>query len=112
MIITTDQYKALVGIRDNSHDVQIAELIAAVEDDYLRIRNKAFDTDADGATVYPSGSMMAAAEMVSYKLATLGGQVGVASETIGDYSVSLGTDLLYGYPKSTVLKIRRYARLT
>lgn len=111
MIITLEQYKAIAGIPDDSQDTRISALIPVVEEDFLAIRGKAFDTDSEGQTVYPAGSRMAAAEMISYKLLTAKGNVGVASETIGDYSVGFSTDLLNGYPRPTVQKIRRYARV-
>lgn len=110
MIITLAQYKAIAGIADTSKDAQIAALISVVEDDYLAIRGKSFDVDDEGHTVYPEGSLGTAAEMISYKLLTAKGNVGTSSETIGDYSVGFSSDLLHGYPRSTVQKIRRFAR--
>lgn len=109
MIITLDEYKAIAGVSGSGHDPQIQALIPVVEDDFLRIRGKAFDV-ADGGIAYPPGSKMAAAEMISYKLLTLQGGVGAASETIGDYTISRSEDLLHGYPRSTVQKIERFAR--
>lgn len=110
MIITVAQYKALTGRTTSEDDVQIGAIINAVESDFLRIRGKAFDTDDNDQVIYPEGSMMAAAEMVGYKLLTLRGNVGSSYEMIGNYSISLTTDLLCGYPRSTVQKIKRYAR--
>lgn len=110
MIITVEQYKSLTGRTGNEDDIQISSLINVVESDFLRIRGKAFDTDEDENIIYPEGSMMAAAEMVGYKLLTLRGNVGSSYEMIGNYSISLSTDLLFGYPKSTIQKIQRYAR--
>ena len=111
MIISLEQYKAIAGITDNSQDSRITALIDVVENDYLAIRGRAFDVDDNGDTVYPEGSMGTAAEMISYRLLTAKGNVGVSSETIGDYSVGLSADLLKGYPRSTVQKIRRFARV-
>ncbi|WP_320130255.1 hypothetical protein [uncultured Sphaerochaeta sp.] len=111
-IITLEEYKDLTGITDNKIDAQINALILVVEDDYLSIRNKPFDTDANGDIIYPAGSKMAAAEMISYKILTLRGNVGSTYEMIGGYSISLSADLIKGYPKSTVQKIRRYGRLS
>lgn len=110
MIITLEEYKAIAGIGISGHDPQIQALIPVVEDDFLRIRGKAFDVADDGSIAYPPGSKMAAAEMISYKLLTLQGGVGAASETIGDWSISRSEDLLHGYPRSTVQKIERFAR--
>ena len=92
-------------------DTRISALIPVVEDDFLSIRGKAFDTAKDGTTVYPKGSTMVACEMISFRLLTLKGSVGVVSESIGDYSVGFSSDMLLGYPRSTVQKIRRYARV-
>lgn len=111
MIITLEQYKAIAGITDTSLDTQINALISVIEDDYLAIRGKSFDVDDEMNTVYPEGSLGTAAEMISYKLLTAKGNVGTTSETIGDYSVGFSTDLLNGYPRSTIQKIRRYARV-
>lgn len=110
MIITLEQYKAIAGITDTSLDTRITALISVVENDYLAIRGKSFDVDEQGRTVYPEGSLGTAAEMISYKLLTAKGDVGVTSETIGDYSVGFSADLLRGYPRSTVQGIRRFAR--
>jgi len=46
--------------------------------------------------------------MISYKILTLRGNVGSSYEMIGGYSISLSTDLLHGYPRSTVQKIKRF----
>ena len=111
MIITLEKYKELVGLQTSELDTRITSLIPVVEDDFLALRGKDFDTDASGNVVYPRGSVMVACEMISYRLSTLKGSVGVASEAIGDYSVSFSSDMLLGYPRSTVQKIRRYARV-
>jgi hypothetical protein len=109
-IITLERFKALAGITGNGQDMQIEALIPCVESDYLHIRNRDWETDKDGNIVYPVNSEMVAAEMVSYKLLTLGGTVGATWEAVGNYSVSLTADLMYGYPRSIVTKIRRYGR--
>ena len=111
MIITLERYKELAGIETSGLDARIRALIPVVEDDFLSIRGKAFDTAEDSTTVYPEGSTMVACEMIGFRLLTLKGSVGVASESIGDYSVGFSSDMLLGYPRSTVQKIRRYARV-
>nr|DAH13426.1 MAG TPA: PORTAL PROTEIN, 15 PROTEIN, HEAD PROTEIN, VIRAL INFECTION, TAILED.2A [Bacteriophage sp.] len=111
MIITLERYKELAGIETSGLDARISALIPVVEDDFLSIRGKAFDTAEDGTTVYPEGSTMVACEMIGFRLLTLKGSVGVVSETIGDYSVGFSNDMLLGYPRSIVQKIRRYARV-
>lgn len=111
MIITLERYKELAGIETSGLDARIRALIPVVEDDFLSIRGKAFDTAEDGTTVYPEGSTMVACEMIGFRLLTLKGSVGVVSEAIGDYSVGFSSDMLLGYPRSVVQKIRRYARV-
>ncbi len=111
MIITLEKYKELVGIETSELDSRITALIPVVEDDFLAIRGKAFDTSEDSSIIYPEGSTMVACEMISFRLLTLKGSVGVISESIGDYSVGFSSDMLLGYPRSTVQKIRRYARV-
>lgn len=111
MIVTLEKVKALLGITDTSQDGRIEALISVAEADYLSIRGKAFDTGADGGTVYPEGAEGVAAEMVAYKLATLGRMDGIQSETIGSYSYTRDTDLDHGYPAGIVGRIRRYGRI-
>lgn len=111
MIITIDEYKAMAGLKDSSADSQIEALIPLVEDDYLAIRGRPWDRSEDGSIAYPAGSRLTAAEMLSYRLATLRGAVGYSAESIGDYSMGLDThDMLHGYPRHIVTKIRRYGR--
>ena len=111
MIITLEEYKAIAGLKDTSKDAQIEALIPLVEDDYLAIRNSPWETAEDGSIAYPRGSKLTAAEMITYRLSTLPGAVGYASESIGDYSMGLDThDLLHGYPRHIITKIRRFGR--
>lgn len=111
MMITLDEYRAIAGLKDTSKDLQIEALIPLVEDDYLAIRGKDWDRAEDGSIIYPSGSKLTAAEMISYRLETLQGNVGYSSESIGDYSMTLDThDMLHGYPRHIITKIRRYGR--
>lgn len=111
MILTLEEYKSLTGLKDTSKDERIEALIPLVEDDYLAIRGKEWDRTDDGSIAYPTGSKLTAAEMVTYRLSTLPGTVGYASESIGDYSMGLDThDLLHGYPRHIITKIRRYGR--
>ncbi len=111
MIITLDEYKAITGLKDTSKDGRIEALIPLVEDDYLAIRGKEWDRTEDSSISYPAGSKLTAAEMITYRLSTLPGAVGYASESIGDYSMGLDThDLLHGYPRHIITKIRRFGR--
>ncbi len=111
MIITLDEYKAITGLKDTSKDSQIEALIPLVEDDYLAVRGKEWDKGSDGCIIYPAGSKLTAAEMVTYRLSTIPGAVGYASESIGDYSMGLDThDMLHGYPRHIITKIRRFGR--
>lgn len=111
MIITLHEYKAITGLKDTSKDSQIEALIPLVEDDYLAVRGKEWDKGSDGSIIYPAGSKLTAAEMVTYRLSTIPGAVGYASESIGDYSMGLDThDMLHGYPRHIITKIRRFGR--
>lgn len=111
MIVTLEKVKRLLGITDTSQDGRIEALISTAEADYLSIRGRAFETDADGGTVYPDGAEGVAAEMVAYKLATLGKMDGIQGETIGSYSYTKDANLDHGYPAGIVGRIRRYGRI-
>lgn len=107
-ITTLDEAKTFLQIPedDKSKDSIISALIEPVEADYLRIRNKPFDTDEEGNVIYPDGAGLVAALMISYHLNT-GKRAGIASQSLGDHSVTF-KDLVNGYPKEITGKIRRY----
>lgn len=113
-ITTLDKVKTVLGITGETADDYISALIPLVEDDFLAIRNKAFDVDEGGATVYPPGSEMTAIRMLGYLLgAKENGNLGegVQSETISRYSVTYSNKTsTFGYPPSLVGMIKRYAR--
>ena len=67
MMITLDEYRAITGLKDTSKDLQIEALIPLVEDDYLAIRGKDWDRAEDGSIIYPAGSKLTAAEMITYR---------------------------------------------
>ena len=108
-IITLATYKALSGIKDTEQDEQIEALIPMVEEDFLVIRSKPFGKKADGSIAYPQGATFAAAEMVSFKLQSLRGNVGTASEGAGKYSHTYDPARSRGYPDYIIRKIRSYA---
>ena len=108
-IITLAMYKALAGIKDTERDAQIEALIPMVEEDFLMIRNKPFGKKPDKSIMYPQGATFAAAEMISYKLQSLRGNVGTASEGAGKYSHTYDPARSRGYPDYIVQKIRSYA---
>lgn len=111
MIITLEEYKKLSGAKNTLKDEQIEALIPLIEEDYLAIRGKDWERTDDGAISYPAGSKLTAAEMITYRLSSLPGSVGYASESIGDYSMNYDThDLLHGYPRHIITKIRRFGR--
>jgi hypothetical protein len=103
MITTLDTVKAILGINDK--DVQITMLIQMVEEDYLSLRNKPFDTDENGGIVYPPGAELTAIEMIKYHLS--GREAGAISETVSRRSVTY-EQTLNGYPRSITKRIKRY----
>lgn len=108
-IITLTTYKALAGIKGTEQDDQIEALIPMVEEDFLMIRSKPFGKKGDGSIIYPQGATFAAAEMISYKLQSLRGNVGTASEGAGKYAHTYDPARSRGYPDYIVQKITSYA---
>jgi hypothetical protein len=95
---TTDEYEAAV-----------TAIIPSIEADYLLIRNRPFDEDAAGVTVYPAGATAVAVEMIRYRLGP-GSRAGLASEKTDLLGESLSYDaaLTGGYPQQIVGRIARY----
>ena len=116
MITTVEavaKYFRMEGVEAALDTERIEFLIALAEDDYLRIRNKAFDTTVDPVTlqesiVYPVGSERTAILMVAWmeKESSRSG-IGVKAESLGDWSVTYG-DSMNGYPDSITKSIKRY----
>ena len=105
-IITVEEYKAIAGIKGDDLDAQIRALIPEIEADFLLIRNKPFD-GTEEAPEYPTGSKMTAAEMISFKIQSIDGNVGTSSEAEGKYSHSYDFRKSYGYPTYIFKKIER-----
>lgn len=108
-ITTLEQVKAVLDITGTDKDSVITALIPMVEEDYLSLRNKAFDTD-DGVTIYPTGASMTAIRMIEYHLIgkPMNGTAGtVASESLSRYSVSYAS-LVKMYPDNIISGIKRY----
>lgn len=110
-VITLEEYKKLANIKVSDFDAQITELIPNIEEDILAIRNCPWELDSNYNPIYPYNIKMIAAEMISYKINTLKGAVGVSSEHLGDYSVSYSSEKFMGYPKSITSRIKRYGKL-
>ncbi len=110
-IITLEEYKKMANLNVSDYDIQITELIPVIEEDILAIRNKPWDLDINYNPIHPYNIKMIAAEMISYKINTLKGAVGLSSEHFGDYSVSYSSDLFMGYPKSITSRIKRFGRV-
>lgn len=109
-ITTLEQVKAILEITGTEKDATISALIPMVEEEYLAIRNKAFDLDDEGVTTYPSGASMTAIRMIEYHLIgkPVNGSAGaVASESLSRYSVSYAA-LSKMYPDTIVSGIKRY----
>jgi hypothetical protein len=126
-IVSRDFIKQYFNIEGEALDSRIDFFIPLVENDYLRVRNKAFDTDGAGNIVYPLGAGETAARMVMFKINTAQG-VSVAadgkisaeqdakSESWGDHSVTykdgdgVNADgaIIAGYPKAIYDSIEKY----
>ena len=107
-ITTVAKVKEVLQISTTDHDTLIGSLIALVEDDYLRIRNKAFDTDEDDDIVYPTGSELTAIKMVGYILRQQGLGGIVQSKNMGVLSVTYMPADSSGYPAGITNTIKRY----
>lgn len=114
-ITNLENVKTILGITSSVTDSYINALIPMVEADYLLIRNKPFDLDADGITViYPLGSEMTAIRMIAYLLSLKeDGNMGegVQSETISRYSVLYSDkSAAFAYPTNITGMIQRFMR--
>jgi hypothetical protein len=105
-ITTLTQVKTVLQISGTDKDDLIEALIPLVEEHYLEIRNLPFETDSEGI-VYPTGSALTAVQMVGYQLQAAQNATGKTSESLGDYSYTMGT-VDGGYPASITAQIRRY----
>jgi hypothetical protein len=106
-IVTQAQVKTFLQITGTDKDDLITALIPAVEADYLRIRNAAFD--ASGAiTLYPDGSDLVASLMIGYNLnSSMASGGAMKSESIGSYSYTRA-DTPSGYPDAITSRIDKY----
>ncbi len=113
-ITTLENVKTLAGITsvDYDRDDRIEALIPQVEEDYLSIRNHPFDTGSTGDIIYPNGAELTAVKMIQFHLNE---QVGVASESLGDHTVSYdrgGNSGTVGfYPGVITGRIKKYVRM-
>jgi hypothetical protein len=111
MITTLANVKLVLGISVDTYDTLIEALIPIVEEDYLAIRNKAFDLDDSEETVYPTGSEGVAIRMIGYQL-NVQGQFGISSESLSRHSItyqqSTGTGAMAMYPTMITAGIKRY----
>jgi hypothetical protein len=109
-ITTLASVKTILEIDGTDKDAIITALIPLVEEEYLLIRNKAFDVDDDGNTVYPTGSEMTAIRMIEFQLLgkPMNGTVGtVSSESLSRYSVSYAS-INRLYPNHILNGIKRF----
>lgn len=105
-IVTLSEVKTFLQITDTSKDTLITALIPAIEADYLKIRNYAFDLDDDGVTIiYPDGSDYTASLMIGYALNK--NNTGMKSESLGDYSYTK-QDLIGEYPAEISKRIKTF----
>jgi len=113
-ITTLANVKTYLGLTTTAKDALITMFIPMVESDFLRIRNKAFDTDDDDDIVYPNGSELTAIKMIAYLLydSKKSGVAGaVKSESLSRHSITLA-EIVDSYPAGLVSRIQRYDTLT
>ena len=103
-ITTLSKARTILGI--SGRDEVISALIPLVEEDYLAIRNKPFESE-DGETIYPTGSELTAIQMIGYRI-NLQKSQGVKSKSLGDHSVSYADIGDGAYPKSITGSIKRF----
>ena len=108
MIIDLDQYKILAGITSTTQDDRIEALIPVVQDDVNAICNYDFSVEND----WPVGMQIYVVQMIGYLLATLGGTIGVKSETQGGYSYTLGDIGVNGYPVNIEKGLAKWSRVS
>lgn len=109
-ITTLEKTKILFGITTSTYDTRITALIPLIEEEYLEIRNKPFETDELENIVYPQNSELTAIKMIGYNLFNIN-NLYKSSESLGDYSVSFqGTAGTSNYPASITGAIRKFAR--
>lgn len=92
--------------QDQTEDKRIDLFIRRAEQDYLKIRGRAFDLDEDDDIIYPDGADLVAAEMVCYLLGVYEGR-GTDSEGAAGMSKSYEKKIA-GYPVSVVGQIDKY----
>lgn len=111
--VSKDCIKSFLGITDTSQDARIDAMIPVLIQQFLDIRNAPFNTDAEGNTIYPSGLCAVIAQMYDYnKSSSDNSGQGVASESIGSYSVSYanGGATVKGYPTVITSQIKKFVR--
>ena len=112
-ITTLANVKTFLGLTSTTKDALITMFIPMVESDFLRIRNKAFDTDDDDAIVYPNGSELTAIKMIAYLLydSSKSGVAGaVKSESLSRHSITFA-EVIDSYPAGLVSRIQKYDTL-
>lgn len=104
--VVADPLYTWVAFTDD--DTEISYFITKAEQDYLRIRGRAFATDDDDETVYPDDAESTAAEMVCY-LMGIGRYTGrgKGSEGMADRNAAYD-DKISGYRRDIVSPIKRY----
>jgi hypothetical protein len=108
-ITTLEKVKLILGINDTSKDSKITALIPMMEEQYLEIRRKHFDTDQIGEIVYPKGSELTVIKMIEYTLRNLKNS-GIASQSLGDFSISYENIKSGSYPDSITKEIKKYIK--
>ncbi len=106
MIVDIDTVKLYLKIREpwDEDDELIERLIAEVEDHIEMIQGRPFELDTSDEPIYPPGYESTAAYMVGWNLKN---RHGLDSFSISDYSQK-AHEMIQGYPKDLVYRIKRY----
>ena len=106
MIVDVDTVKEYLKITAlwSGDEELIERLISEVEAHIEMIQGRPFEVDASGDPIYPPGYESTAAYMVGWNLKN---RHGLDSINIGDYSQK-AHEMIQGYPKDLVYRIKRY----
>lgn len=101
-MLTLEKYKLLTGFEGSQKDARITALIPYIYKEYDTLSNRPEDED------YPEDIDLIITDMLSFRLCDPHIRY-IASETIGDYSVTYAEKS--SYPEFILSKIKKYARL-
>lgn len=111
-MVTKEFVKEYLQIESDEYESMIDHLIPIAQESYKIIRNKDWDVDEEGQTVYPVNLNVVVAEMVAWKLFQSNpGSPVISSSRIGEITTSFQNEPLhYGWPRPIVKQITRYIK--